>query len=101
MKEKENKSTVGQHRQEWWKIAQPLGVCEIAYKYRFGQPTWFGYGYSHDLFSDPGLPENPKPEALLQWEIENPKPTSEEFILKLANRVAALETALAEKGGMR
>lgn len=50
-----------------------------------------------------GVGERTKPMALRKWEKANPCPKIDQqvFIVTLANRVLALEAALAEKGGAK
>ena len=45
----------------------------------------------------------PKPIPLIQWEMINPEPQTKlnDYVLKLAQKVIALETAFVKKGGSR
>lgn len=86
---------VEHHKELWEEIAKKLGV-EDTYEYSFGK-------LYHGVYAcGVGITEN-KPAGLIKWEQENPRPqiNQREFVLLLANRVAALEAALAEKGGLR
>lgn len=82
------------HKRLWEEIAENLGVVDT-YEYNFGQLYHGGY-------SRMGIVEN-KPMELIRCEKQNPTPELDLtwFVVALANRVAALETALAEKGGAR
>lgn len=84
-----------EHHKKLWKAkARQLGFM--------GDYMSFGETWGYNKFYSPPIPEA-KPFGLIRWEKQNPAPELDLtwFVVSLVNRVAALEAALAEKGGQR
>lgn len=85
------------HERLWEKKSWECGAAyDIGYRS-------FGKAYHSKTSRLGGVEIKDKPTDLILWEAENPIPDVDliDFAVQLANRVTALEAALAEKGGAR
>lgn len=84
-----------EHHKRLWEVkARQVGF--MGDYSSFGEAWGLNKSYSHPI------PES-KPFGLLRWERQNPEPELDLtwFVVTLANRVAALEAALAGEGGAK
>ena len=86
---------VEHHKRLWENKVKELGLDDLMDNYDYSFGKFFYNAYQHGLRDVQN-----KPAELIKWEQENPRPqiTQTDFVPLLANRVSALEAALAEKG---